>query len=85
MSVTIPAVPQVGNCGFDTAVEVVVTGRYPLSCRPVQLNWLEVQTVRWRPEELTASILDFLLHLAAKNFRLVALHPNNSGDLDFFG
>ena len=45
MSVTIPAVPQVRNCVFDTLAEVVVTENIFLSCRPVQLNWLEVWEV----------------------------------------
>ena len=64
MSVTIPAVPQVGNCGFDTEDEVIVTGNISLSFRPIQLNWLEVREVGWRPVDLTARILDCLLHLA---------------------
>ena len=85
MNVTIPDVPQVGNCGFDTAAEVVVSGNISLSCRPVQLNWLEVRAVGWRPEELTARILNCLLRLAVKDFGLVVLHSNDGGDLDFFG
>ena len=43
------------------------------------------QAVRWRPEDLTASILDYLLHLSTKDFGLVSLHTNNGGDLEFFG
>ena len=85
MSVTIPAVPQIRNCGFDTAAEVVVIGNISLSFQPVQLNWLEVWEVGWRPEELTASILGCLLHLAAKEFRLVEIQPNDNGDLELFG
>ena len=85
MSVTIPAIPQVVNCGFDTVDKVVVTGNISLSCRPVKLNRVEVQTVGWCPEDLTVSILNFLLHLAAKYFGLVALHTNGGGDLEFFG
>ena len=85
MSVTIPAVSQIVNCGFDTASEVVVTGGKMLSFRPVQLNWMEVQAVGWRTENLTASILGYLLHLAAKGFGIVVLQQNNGGDLEFFG
>ena len=81
---TVPAVPQVRNCGFDTADEVVVTGNISLSCRPVQLNWLDFWSVGWRPEDLTASILDYLLHIADKYFVLVALPPNDGGNLYFF-
>ena len=58
MSVTIPAVPQVVNCGFDPAYKVVVMGNISLSFQPVQLNWLEVRELGWRPVELTTSILD---------------------------
>ena len=85
MSVTIPAVPQVGNCGFYTAAEVVVTGFFSISFRPVELNWLEVRAVGCHPEELTASILDCLLHLASKDFGVVVFRPNNGVNLDFFG
>ena len=85
MRVTILAVPQVGKCGFETAAEVVVTGNIYLSCQPVQLNWLEVRAVGWRPEDLTTGILDCLFHLAANKFRLGALHPNDGGNLEFFG
>ena len=85
MGVTIPAVPQVGNYGFDTAAKVVVTGNIPLSCRPIQLNWMEFRAVGWRLEDLTVSILDFLLHLRVKEFGLLALWPNCGGNLEFFG
>ena len=84
MSVTIPAIPQVRNCGFDTAAKVVVTGNIYLSFRPVQLNWMEVQAVGWHPEDLTASIIDYLLHDGNNYFWIVVLQPNNSGDLEFF-
>ena len=40
MHVTIPAVPQVRNYGFETAAEVVVTGNISLYFWPVQLNWM---------------------------------------------
>ena len=38
IGVTIRDVPQVRNCLFDTAAEIVVMGNTSLSCRPVQLN-----------------------------------------------
>ena len=46
---------------------------------------MEVWSVGWRPEDLTARTLDFLLHLSAKEFGLVALQTNSRGDLEFFG
>ena len=85
MSVTITAVPQVGNCGFDTAFEVLVTGNISLSCQLVQINWMELHSVGWRPEDLTVSIPGCLLHLAAKYLGLVVIHPNNYGKLEFLG
>ena len=85
MSVTIPAVPQVGNCGFVTAVEVVVTGNISLSCQPVQLNWLEVRVFGWRPEYLITIIIERLLHLAVKDFGIVVLQTNDGGNIEFFG
>ena len=84
MGVTIQAVHQVRKCGFDTAPKVVVTGNIYLSFRPVQLNWMEVQAVGWHPEDLTASILDCLLHDGNNYFWIVVLQPNDSGDLEFF-
>ena len=85
MSVTIPAVPQVGNCVFYTASKVIVMGNISLSCLPVTLNFLEVRDVEWRPYYITTSILDCILHLAAKDFGLVALQTKNGDDLEFFG
>ena len=84
MIVTIPSVPQVRNCGFDTAEKLVVTGNIYLSCRPVHLNWLAVRAIRWSPEYITTSIIKCLLHLEATDFGLVALHPNVGCDLEFF-
>ena len=84
MDVTIPALPQVGKCGYDTAAEVLVTGKISFSCRPVQLNWLEVRAVGWHQEDLAIRILNSLLHLAVKEFGLVSLQPNGGGDLELF-
>ena len=84
MGVTIPAIPQVKNCGFDTAAEVVVTRQNSFSYRPVQLNWLEVRAVGWHQEDLAIRILNSLLHLAVKEFGLVSLQPNGGGDLELF-
>ena len=85
MSVTITAVPQVGNCRFDTAEEVVVTVNSSISCLPTKINWMEVWAVGWHPEDLTAIILDWILPLAEKDFGLVEIHPNDGGNLEFFG
>ena len=83
--VTVPSVPQVVNCGFDTAAEVVVTGNISLSCQSVHLKCLEVRAVGWLPEGLTASILNCLIHLSVKELGILELCQNNGGDLEFFG
>ena len=85
MGVTIPAAPQFEHCEFDTAAKVVVTGNISLSCQLVQINWMELHSVGWRPEDLTVSIPGCLLHLAAKYLGLVVIHPNNYGKLEFLG